>query len=74
VRNLTVYVRLGRWESTGGGESGDEAGVALDECSRQRSEDLSGSGPLWSFIAAGNIAGNHRRAERGLIDSCQKSG
>ena len=31
--------------------------------SRQRSEDLPGSGAFWSFIAAGDFARNHLRAQ-----------
>ena len=38
-----------------GAEVGDEAGAALGPSRRQRSEDLSGSGAFWSFIAAGNF-------------------
>jgi hypothetical protein len=45
------------------GEGGDEAGSALGASSRQRSEDLPGSGAFWSFVAAGDFARDHRRAQ-----------
>ena len=50
-------------ERSRAGESGDEACGALGASSRQRSEDLPGSGAFWSFIAAGDFARDHRGAQ-----------
>ena len=50
-------------ERSRAGEGRDEAGGALGASSRQRSEDLPGSGAFWSFIAAGDFARDHRRAQ-----------
>jgi hypothetical protein len=50
-------------ERSGAGEGGDEAGSALGASSRQRSEDLPGSGAFWSFVAAGDFARDYRRAQ-----------
>jgi hypothetical protein len=54
---------LASLEGSGSGDLGYETGGALGASSRQRSEDLPGSGTFWSFIAAGDFARNHRGAQ-----------
>ena len=50
-------------ERSRAGEGGNEAGGALGASSCQRSEDFPGSGAFWSFVAAGDFARDHRRAQ-----------
>src|ERR1700748_2364748 len=50
-------------ERSRAGKGSDKTGGALGISSRQRSEDLPGSSTFWSFIAAGDFAGNHRGAQ-----------
>ena len=54
---------LAALERSGPGEGGDEADGALGASSRQRGEDLPGSGAFWSFLGAGDFACNHRGAQ-----------